>query len=109
VKSKTGLGTGPWNTAAGDVCALTNPNQWVVTMPLMNPTIWEGGVNGASTSVDIVAFAAFQLDCPYMNSLKGNKSYEPLIGTFVQFLDFQGVTGNPNGVDTGVETIILVQ
>jgi hypothetical protein len=74
----------------------------------MNPNIWEAGVNGHATQVDIVAFAQFQLDCPYMNSLGGNTHYEPLIGTFVQFLDFQAVTGNPNGTDTGVEGIILV-
>jgi Flp pilus assembly protein TadG len=109
VRSKTGLGNGPWRNAASAVCALTDPKQWIVTMPLMNPTIWEGGVNGASTSVDIVAFANFQMDCPYMNSLRGSNPYDPLIGTFVNFVDFQGVVGDPNGVDTGVDTIILVQ
>lgn len=109
VSTKTGMGVGPWNAAAGAVCASTKPTDWVVVMPLMNPNIWEGNIQGTSTSVDIVAFAAFQLDCPYMNSLNGNAKYEPLVGTFVQFLDFQATTGNPNGIDTGVDTIILVQ
>lgn len=80
-----------------------------MVLPLVNPNLWEGQINGTSTQVDIVAFANFQMDCPYMNSLNGNAKYEPLVGTFVQFVDFQATTGNPNGVDTGVDTIILVQ
>jgi Flp pilus assembly protein TadG len=109
ISTKTGMGRGPWNNAAGAVCASTNPKDWVVVMPLINPNLWEGQVNGTSTQLDIVGFANFQMDCPYMNSLNGNSQYEPLVGTFVQFLDFQATTGNPNGVDTGVDTIILVQ
>lgn len=106
VRTKTGMGVGPWGTAAGAVCALADPKQWIVVMPLMNPNIWEGQVSGTSTQVDIVGFANFQMDCAYMNSIR---SYEPLVGTFVSFVDFQAATGNPNGVDTGVDTIILVQ
>ena len=109
VSTKTGMGVGPWNNAVGAVCASTNPKDWIVVLPLVNPNLWEGQINGTSTQVDIVAFANFQMDCPYMNSLNGNAKYEPLVGTFVQFVDFQATTGNPNGVDTGVDTIILVQ
>ena len=74
-------------------------------MPLINSTIWEGGISG-NKPVPIVGFSAFELDCSVMNALK---SYDPIYGTFVQILDFQGTTGNPNGTDTGVDTIILVQ
>jgi len=75
-------------------------------MPLMNSQVWENAGGGKSTAREIVGFAAFELDCPYMKST-GN--WEPSAGTFVQLLDFQGVTGNPQGADTGVETIILMQ
>jgi len=77
----------------------------VVIMPLINSTIWEAGISG-NKPVPINGFSAFELDCPLMNA---NRSYDPIYGTFVQVLDFQGTTGNPNGTDTGVDTIILVQ
>ncbi|HKX18873.1 MAG TPA: pilus assembly protein TadG-related protein [bacterium] len=111
VVTKTGMGVGPWNTAVKAVCStpdpVTNPGAsgWVVVMPLMNSSLWEGQINGRSTSVDIVGFAAFEMDCAFM----AKNGYEPIVGTFVQILDYQGTTGNPNGVDTGVDTIILVQ
>lgn len=111
VNPKTGNFVGPFTTAVKAVCQtpdpVTNPraSEWVVIMPLINSTIWEGGISG-NKPVPIVGFSAFELDCPYMNA---NNSYQPMYGTFVQILDFQGTTGNPNGTDTGVETVILVK
>jgi|SRR5579864_104091 len=111
VNPKTGNFDGPFKTAVQAVCQTPDPvsnpqaSEWVVIMPLINSTIWEGGISG-NKPVPIIGFAAFELDCAYMNA---HHSYDPIYGTFVQILDYQGVTGNPNGNDTGVETIILVQ
>jgi Flp pilus assembly protein TadG len=111
VNPKTGNFSGPWKTAVKAVCQTPNPvdnpraSEWVVVMPLINSTIWEGGISG-NKPVPITGFAAFELDCGYMNA---QNSYDPIYGTFVKLLDLQGVTGNPGGADTGVETIILVQ
>lgn len=111
VNIKTGMGTGPWGSAVGAVCNTPDPvtdprtSGWVVVMPLMNSATWQGQLSGKSTSVNIVGFAAFELDCTYMKT----NGYEPMVGTFVQALSSQGATGNPNGADTGVETIILVR
>lgn len=111
INPKTGNFSGPWKTAVKAVCQtpdpITNPraSQWVVIMPLINSTIWEAGISG-NKPVPINGFSAFELDCPYMNA---NNNYDPIYGTFISVLDFQGTTGTPNGTDTGVDTIILVQ
>jgi Flp pilus assembly protein TadG len=85
------------------------PSKWVVVLPLLDPGAWNGTANGASQTIDIVGFAAFELDCPkmaYGANLNGNT---PTIwGQFVSVID-AAPAGNPGGVDTGVETIILVQ
>ena len=126
VYPKTGNFEGPFRTAIKAVCSTPPPiggtdaqnksSQWVVIMPLMNSALWESAlgsaVNGKSTAINIVGFAAFELDCPamsYGNNIPKDGGTYLIPGTFVSILDTQAGGGNPNGTDTGVDTIILVQ
>lgn len=86
------------------------PSQWVVILPLLDPTIWGNtSVNGTSQNIDIVGFSAFELDCPRMGYGQNLSGSTPTIyGQFVSVID-SAPSGNPNGTDTGVDTIILVQ
>lgn len=87
----------------------TSGKTWVIVLPLINPNAFTA-VNGSSQPVDIVAFANFELDCPAMQNgatLSGSTPF--ILGRFVSWICDTCVAGNPSGVDTGVETIILVQ
>jgi putative Flp pilus-assembly TadE/G-like protein len=85
---------------------------WVITLPLINPQAFQNN-NGTSAQMDIVAFANFELDCGAYNVQPGGWNLSggtpSIIGRFVKFTTPEATAGNPNGVDTGVETVILVQ
>ena len=109
----TTYGTG-LNGGIASVCSTPDPlvnrsaSKWVMVLPLLDPALWgTGGANGSQSQIDIISFSAFEIDCPMMGQQTGSGG--GILGRFVAVLDTQAVAGNPGGVDTGVETIILVQ
>lgn len=115
VNPPSSYGTGLRGGVAS-ICSTPNPltdlsaSKWVVILPLLDPANWGNGTaNGSSAQQDIVGFTAFELDCPALANMTINGQTAQLPGRFVAVLNGQAVAGNPNGVDTGVDTIILVQ
>lgn len=138
VSTKPGVTTGndqstnPTGISGGvaAICATPNPlnadgtintaSKWIVVLPLLDASVWGNtSVNGKSESIDIVGFTAFELDCPamgYGSSLKGAGNTATIQGRFVSLLDTQATAGciptpqnSSTCVDTGVETLILVE
>jgi len=123
VNTKPGNMQGPVTQAVKAVCAtpnpLTNPttSKWIIILPLLNDQIWGStSVNGRSQSIDIVGFAAFELDCPAMNNgnnIQTQGGTDILLGRFVSILDTKAVQGcfpvSASCPDTGVETVRLVE
>ena len=125
------------NGAIATVCSTPNPlnadgtvnkaSKWIVILPLLDASIWGpggSGVSGKSTQIDITGFTAFELDC--LDSRMPGNSTNPnakftggsatIYGRFVSVLDTQAVSGcvpTPSNtktcIDTGVETLILVE
>lgn len=86
-------------------------NTWVLTLPLINPQAFINN-NGSSSDMDIVGFANFEIDCPAFNQGNGwnlSGGTPQMVGRFVKWAGAVATAGNPNGVDTGVEVVILVQ
>lgn len=85
---------------------------WVITLPLINPDAFTNN-NGTSAAMDIVAFANFEIDCGAFLAQTGGWSLgggtPSIVGRFVKWASPTATVGNPNGIDTGVETVILVQ
>lgn len=106
--------SGPVDPTTGNISSTApyagQQSKWIVTLPLLDPNIWAtAAVSGSSTSIDIWGFTAFELDCPKMGNgtQMGSGQTLTIFGRFVSLVT-AGV-GNPNGPNTGVTTIILVQ
>jgi hypothetical protein len=100
----------PYQVQQGNPPGYTG-NTWVITLPLINPTAFINN-NGSSSQMDIVAFANFEIDCGAFGQGNGwtlSGSSKSIVGRFVRWAGAVATTGNPNGVDTGVEVVILVQ
>jgi hypothetical protein len=79
--------------------------QQIIVVPLINPASAGAGRN----TVQIWGFAAFQIACPQPSAGPGS----PILGSFVSLVSFQAQGCDPatnqTCVDTGVETVRLVQ
>ncbi len=143
-QTRPGVGAGSANGNTGldgaiyTLCSTPNPlnadgtvnnaSKWIVIVPLLDPLIWGpggSGVTGKATSIDIVGFTAFELDClnpnmpgPLHPNAKFTGGNATIYGLFVSVMDKQAISGcvpTPQNqtastcVDTGVETLILVE
>jgi hypothetical protein len=104
-QSKPGWDDGQVKAAVDARCAFPAPpasQERILIVPLINPSSAGAGRN----TVQIWGFAAFELACP-------QNAGKSITGSFVSLVTYQAQgcdpATDPNCVDTGVETVRLVQ